>query len=277
MFTLDAHAYHAYHVIHHRKQTFAHPLIRVSATASRGTPPESSFILLEKMPQVADLATVRQQNCPARLLGLQDEQTLAHSRRTQGYVALLGRRLQALPAYQETLSDAMLQRIIQGAFLHDVGKAGIPPEILHKPGRLTREEFEIIKTHSLRGHQAIEVARAAARRQRLGQSTQGFRNPPDYLETASVMALYHHEKWDGTGYPFGLAGFDIPLAARIMAVADVFDALSSRRSYKDPTPVNDIVMFIAEGRETHFDPAIIDVFLKFKRDFILALRHNLGR
>jgi putative two-component system response regulator len=126
---------------------------------------------------------------------------------------------------------------------------GIPDHILLKPGKLTPEEWQIMKTHSRLGRDAIEQAERDADQ------------PVEFLRVAKDIAHYHHEKWDGSGYPEGLAGDAIPISARLMALADVFDALIARRAYKAPMPFERAVAIIREGRDTHFDPAIVDAFL----------------
>ncbi|MGZ4953928.1 MAG: HD-GYP domain-containing protein, partial [Methylobacter sp.] len=133
--------------------------------------------------------------------------------------------------------------------LHDIGKVGIPDAILQKPGPLTPEEWKIMKTHAQLGREAIELAERDAA------------EPVDFLSLAKEIANWHHEKWDGTGYPDGLAGDAIPVSARIMALADVFDALISRRVYKNPMAYDDVQNIIAAGRGQHFDPDMTDIFL----------------
>jgi putative two-component system response regulator len=140
---------------------------------------------------------------------------------------------------------------------------GIPDRILLKPGRLDAAEFAIMKTHTTLGFDAIENA----------QLRVGVRVP--LLETAKEIALFHQEKWDGSGYPHGLAGEAIPLSARLMAIADVYDALISRRVYKEPMPHATAVEIIADGRGSHFDPALVDAFLQLQEDFrAIALRYE---
>jgi putative two-component system response regulator len=148
-----------------------------------------------------------------------------------------------------------VDRLFKAAPLHDIGKVGIPDRILLKPGRLDAKEFEVMKTHTTIGRDAIENA----------QRRVGVRVP--LLETAMEIALSHQEKWDGSGYPQGLAGESIPLSARLMAVADVYDALISRRVYKDAMPHAQARAVIADGRGQHFDPDIVDAFFALEVDF----------
>jgi len=139
--------------------------------------------------------------------------------------------------------------ICQAAPLHDIGKVGIPDRILLKPDRLTPQEFEIMKTHATLGKDTIVAAERS-----IGVSV-------DFLDVAKDIAFCHHEKWDGTGYPQGLAGDAIPLSARLMALADVYDALISSRIYKKAMTHEEATRLITEGRATHFDPDIVDAFL----------------
>jgi putative two-component system response regulator len=145
--------------------------------------------------------------------------------------------------------------LFKSAPLHDIGKVGIPDRILLKPGRFTPEEFEIMKTHTTLGREAIEHAERA-----LGTEV-------EFLKMAKEIALSHQEKWDGSGYPEGLAGDGIPVSARLMAVADVYDALISRRVYKDGMPHEKAVAIMVEGRGSHFDPDMIDAFLELESEF----------
>jgi putative two-component system response regulator len=146
-----------------------------------------------------------------------------------------------------TVMGALLRK---SAPLHDIGKVGVPDAILLKPGRLTPDEFAVMKTHTTLGYEAIRKAENL-----LGDADASF------LRLAREIAHTHQEKWDGSGYPQGLRGAAIPLSGRLMAVADVYDALTSRRVYKDAMPHADAVRIIRDGRGTHFDPALVDTFL----------------
>ncbi|MEI7997446.1 MAG: two-component system response regulator [Methylococcaceae bacterium] len=179
-----------------------------------------------------------------------DLETVNHIRRTQFYVKALAEKLSQHPRFAEVLTEREIQIIYKSAPLHDIGKVGICDQILLKPGRFSPEEFEIMKTHTTLGHDAIEHAE-----QQLGIKV-GF------LRIAKEIALSHQEKWDGSGYPQGLAGDAIPVSARLMAVADVYDALISRRVYKDSMPHEDALKIMREGRGTHFDPDMLDAFLE---------------
>ncbi len=184
-----------------------------------------------------------------------DSDTGNHIRRTQYYVKTLAQALQSHPRFAAQLTDTYIERLFKSAPLHDIGKVGIPDRILLKPARFEPEEFEIMKTHTTLGYQAIEHAEKA-----LGMAV-------PFLSVAKEIALYHQEKWDGSGYPFGLAKENIPLSARLMAIADVYDALISRRVYKSGMSHEAALSIIAEGRDQHFDPDITDAFLHLAHEF----------
>ena len=165
--------------------------------------------------------------------------------------------------FRSSVVDAQFVELIYlTSPLHDIGKVGIPDSILLKPGRFVGNEFEIMKTHTTLGWNAIEYAEKA-----LGA-------PVAFLRLAKEIALYHQEKWDGSGYPEGLAGEAIPLSARLMALADVYDALISRRVYKEGMPHEKARVFILEGRGSHFDPDIVDAYLAVEHEFVaIALKY----
>ncbi len=185
----------------------------------------------------------------ASLAETRDNETGNHIRRTQHYVRVLAEHLRDHPRFRHFLDAATIALLFKSAPLHDIGKIGIPDRILLKPGRFTPEEFEIMKTHTTLGRDAIAHAE-----QQLGMDV-------DFLRLAKEIAYAHQEKWDGSGYPEGLAGDAIPLSARLMAVADVYDALISRRVYKQGMPHEQAVQIIVEGHGSHFDPDICDAFL----------------
>lgn len=193
----------------------------------------------------------------AHLAEIRDPETGNHLRRTQGYINTLCQQLKTHPRFSEYLTPHCIELLVKSAPLHDIGKVGIPDHILLKPGKLTDDEMDIMKTHSYLGYMAIEHAE------------QDLEYPLEFLHIAKDIAHYHHEKWDGTGYPTGLAGDAIPISARLMAVADVFDALISRRIYKEPFAVEKSVSIIAQGRGSHFDPDIVDAFLHSLDEFVL--------
>ncbi|MDR6888116.1 MULTISPECIES: HD-GYP domain-containing protein [Variovorax] len=191
----------------------------------------------------------------ASLAETRDNETGNHIRRTQHYVRVLAEHLREHPRFRHFLDDATITLLFKSAPLHDIGKVGIPDRILLKPGKLTPEEFEIMKTHTTLGRDAIEQAE-----RQLGTDVA-------FLRLAKEIAYGHQEKWDGSGYPEGRSGDDIPIAARLMAVADVYDALISRRVYKDGMSHEQAVSIIQDGRGAHFDPDIVDAFLARVDDF----------
>ncbi|EGK70508.1 Response regulator receiver modulated metal dependent phosphohydrolase [Methyloversatilis universalis FAM5] len=187
----------------------------------------------------------------ASLAEARDDETGNHILRTQSYVNVLARALAALPRYADTLTPARIETYTKAAPLHDIGKVAIPDHILHKPGKHTPDEWEIMKTHAQQGADAIWRA----------ISDQDEREALDFLYIAMDIARCHHEKWDGSGYPEGLAGEAIPLPARLMALADVFDALISKRVYKPAFPIEKAADIIVQGRGQHFDPDVVDAFI----------------
>jgi putative two-component system response regulator len=184
-----------------------------------------------------------------------DNETANHIRRTQNYVKLLASKLKDHPRFKKFLTDEKIMLLFKSTPLHDMGKVGIPDHILLKPGELTPEEFEIMKTHTTIGRDAILSAENL-----LG-------TPVPFLRVGMEIAYGHHEKWNGAGYPEGLSGDDISIPGRLMAVADVYDALISRRIYKPPYPHEDSVDIIREASGTHFDPDMVDAFLALADQF----------
>jgi putative two-component system response regulator len=191
----------------------------------------------------------------ASLAETRDSDTGNHIRRTQHYVRALAKKLQLHPRFGYFLTDPTIDLLYKSAPLHDIGKVGIPDRILLKPGRFTPDEFEIMKTHTTLGRAAIVAAE-----KQLGMTV-------DFLSHAKDIAYYHQEKWDGSGYPEGLSGEGIPISARLMAVADVYDALISRRVYKEGMPHEKAVAIITEGRGSHFDSDMVDAFLELQDEF----------
>jgi len=185
----------------------------------------------------------------ARLAEIRDNETGNHLRRTQEYVRTLADALRNHPRFASVLDAATITLIAKSAPLHDIGKVGIPDSILLKPGKLTPAEWVIMKTHSALGAEAIEHAERDSDR------------PVAFLKHAKEIARSHHEKWNGKGYPEGLAGEAIPVSARIMALADVFDALISRRVYKEPMSYAAAREIIVNDRGVHFDPDVVDAFI----------------
>ena len=191
----------------------------------------------------------------ASLAETRDSDTGNHIRRTQFYVKALAEKLRSHPRFAPALDDRSISMLFKSAPLHDIGKVGIPDRILLKPGRLTPEEFELMKTHTTLGRDAIQSAE-----QHLGMQV-------EFLTLAKEIAYSHQEKWDGSGYPEGLSGDAIPWSARLMALADVYDALICRRVYKAGMPHEQAVQIIVEGRGKHFDPDVVDAFLGLQDQF----------
>lgn len=199
----------------------------------------------------------------AHLAELRDPETGNHILRTSAYVQQLAFMLRAHPRFAATLNEHTIDLLARSAPLHDIGKVGIPDSILLKPGKLTAEEWTVMQTHSQLGSEAIE------------QAERDIEVPLPFLVMAKEIAHWHHEKWDGSGYPDRLAGDAIPVSARLMALADVFDALISVRVYKPPMPYAEARAIIAAGRGKHFDPDITDAFLAGFDDFVaIAERHR---
>lgn len=186
----------------------------------------------------------------AHLAETRDKETGNHILRTQAYVHALAQRLRNHHRFNKLLDDHYIEILTRSAPLHDIGKVGIPDNILQKPGPLTPAEWEIMKTHAVLGAQAIE------------QAEQDIEQPVEFLAVAKEIAHWHHERWDGSGYPDGLAGDTIPVSARLMSVADVFDALITERVYKPAMSMKNARTIIIQGRATHFDPDVVDAFLQ---------------
>jgi putative two-component system response regulator len=198
----------------------------------------------------------------ARLAETRDSETGNHLLRTQEYVRRLALLLRDHPRFTEGLDDHAIELLAKSAPLHDIGKVGIPDHILLKPGRLDSAEWEIMKTHALIGAESIERAERDAD------------HPIEFLAVAKLIARHHHERWDGLGYPDRLAGVAIPLPARLMALADVFDALISKRVYKDAFPYTQARDMIAASRGKHLDPVVVDAFVSDFAAFCdIAERH----
>lgn len=191
----------------------------------------------------------------ASLAETRDTDTGNHIRRTQFYVRALTQKLRLHPRFSAYLTDSTIDLLFRSAPLHDIGKVGIPDRILLKPGRFDAAEFEIMKTHTTLGRDAIQSAENALKLQ------------VDFLALAKEIAYTHQEKWDGSGYPEGIAGDAIPISGRLMAVADVYDALISRRIYKPSMPHAQAVSIILESKGSHFDPDMVDAFIEIQAEF----------
>jgi putative two-component system response regulator len=199
----------------------------------------------------------------AHLAETRDPETGNHILRTQGYVQRLAMGLRQHPRFAATLSERYIDLLTRSAPLHDIGKVGIPDHILLKPGRLSADEMSIMQTHAKLGSDAIERAE------------RDIEVPLAFLSVAKEIAHWHHEKWDGSGYPDGLAGDAIPVSARLMAAADVFDALISVRVYKPAMSHTEARDIIAAGRGKHFDPDVTDAFLAGFDHFIAIAERNI--
>lgn len=206
---------------------------------------------LMQMVEAKTLTVITLQNAilktVAELVECRDDITGAHIERTQRYLKLLAEKALEQGVYSAEISSWNMNVFLQSAQLHDVGKISIRDNLLSKPGKLTHEEFEAMKEHTVFGVKIIEkISKSAAE--------------DAFLEHARVFAGSHHERWDGSGYPLGLAGTAIPLQGRLMAIADVYDALISARPYKEPFTHEEAMKIMLAGRGTHFDPALMDIF-----------------
>ncbi len=201
----------------------------------------------------------------AHLAEIRDPETGNHILRTQGYVRLLASALADHPRFADTLTPGYIDLLSRSAPLHDIGKVGIPDHILLKPGKLTPEEWQIMRTHAKLGSDAIEEAE------------QDMEQPLAFLTLAKEIAHWHHEKWDGSGYPDGLQGDAIPLSARLMALADVFDALICARVYKPAMSYDEARALILSGSGHHFDPDVVTAFDRHFDAFVtIAERYQDG-
>lgn len=196
----------------------------------------------------------------ATLVENKDDSTGGHIRRSSAYAVLIAQNLRKNKQYKNRITKDFIDHLAKSAPMHDIGKIGIPDAVLQKPGRLTPEEYDIMKQHPLIGGKII-------------RDTFGHLFDGEYESMAFQVAMYHHEKWNGKGYPEGKSGTDIPLCARIMAVADVFDAVSAKRCYRDALPLEECYQIITNGRGTDFDPDIVDAFL-YDKDEIEKIYNN---
>lgn len=190
-----------------------------------------------------------------------DQYTGEHIKRTSIYVGLIAKKLVEMEIYTDELTPEKIELIKQAAPLHDIGKINVPNNILNKPGKITQEEFEIMKTHSKVGYEIIS------------SELTDLENP-SYIKIAEEMALYHHERWDGKGYPNHVAGTDIPICGRIMAAADVLDALLSKRQYKEAFSLEKTMELFREASGSQFDPEIVKAVLALEYDIRLVVASN---
>jgi putative two-component system response regulator len=199
-------------------------------------------------------------HCLARAAEYRDDDTGQHVLRVGRYTRLIGQAL--------GLPEEVIETLEQAALLHDIGKIGIPDSVLLKPGKLTEDEFSMMQKHPGFGKRILtsfstDEERTLQRHAEVGAHILEV-GSSRILDMARTIALTHHERWDGGGYPLGLKGEDIPLVGRIVAVADVFDALSSRRSYKKAFPLDECFQIMLESRGSHFDPDVLDAFLSVR-------------
>jgi putative two-component system response regulator len=198
----------------------------------------------------------------AELVECRDDITGGHIERTQRYLGILIDAMQRHNVYTDEIAPWDIGLVLQSAQLHDVGKISIKDSILQKPGKLTEDEFEEIKSHTIFGEKIIDKIR-----ERTSEHA--------FLEHAKVLVCAHHEKWDGSGYPKGLKGRDIPLLGRLMAIVDVYDALVSERPYKKAFPHEEAVDIIVNGKGSHFDPVLVDLFINVADEFKAAAEENV--
>lgn len=194
----------------------------------------------------------------ANLIESRDGDTGGHIKRTSIYVEMLAKAAQKIGYCDTILTDAYIELLVKAAPMHDIGKITVPDSILQKPAKLTEEEFEVIKTHAAEGGRIV--------REVLGEIEE-----KEYVDIAVEVAAGHHEWWDGSGYPKGLSGSDIPISARIMAIADVFDALVSKRCYKQPMTPERAFMVIKDGSGTHFDPTLAELFIDMRNEIKMII------
>jgi putative two-component system response regulator len=231
-----------------------HLLLKASADFLRD---QNAYLEQEVVRRTRETAAIQEVTilALASLAETRDQETGQHILRTQHYVRELALALREHPRFADFLSEANIAMLYRSAPLHDIGKVGIPDRILLKPGPLTTDEFEVMKTHTTLGWQALEHAE-----QMLGKAV-------DFLQIAKEIALSHQEWWDGSGYPQGLAGDEIPISARLMALADVYDALVKRRVYKGPMAHADAVRLIQADEARHFDPDVVQAFGRIHHRF----------
>jgi HD-GYP domain-containing protein (c-di-GMP phosphodiesterase class II) len=229
------------------------PVLALLANFSLLSLIRSFFVEKRGQRQTRDLATTREfiMTSLAALTEIRDTETGAHIMRTQRYLLIICRELSRYPRFQPLLDQDTIELISKLAPLHDIGKVGLPDHLLHKTSVFTAEEYEEVKKHTAFGRDAIAKAESRA----------GVHDD-ELLQFAKDMAYSHHERWDGSGYPEGLRGEQIPWPGRIMAIADAYDAMISRRVYKEPIPHESAVRIIIEGRGILFDPDVVDAFVK---------------
>ena len=227
---------------------------------------KSDYLEKEVARRTREISTIQDVTMVAMgsLAETRDNETGNHIRRTQHYIKVLALGLKEHPRFAGHLTPDTIELIHKSAPLHDIGKVGIPDSILLKPGKLTSEEFEVMKRHTTLGRDSILAAEKL------------LDSPNSFLRVAREIAWSHHERWDGTGYPRCLAGEDIPVPGRLMAVVDVYDALVSRRVYKPAIPHERAVAMIKEGAASQFDPDMVDAFLNVSARLNEIARKYMG-
>ena len=223
----------------------------VQFTISKRKEAEMDLIESNKKLQNARAATILGL---AKLAEYRDEGTGTHLERIREYAKRLAEQMAENSRYKTIITQEYIEDIFQSSILHDIGKVGIPDAILLKPGRLTDEEFEVIKRHAIMGGDAIGIIESRIKER-------------SFLSMGKEIAYNHHEKWDGSGYPRGLKGEEIPMSARIVALADVYDALTSKRFYKEAYTHERSKEIIVDLKGSHFDPAIVEAFLILEAEF----------
>lgn len=210
-------------------------------------------LVKEKMKEISELQ-LSTLVALSKLCEYRDDKTGGHIERVKTFCKILAEKLKDNPLYKERISDSFIENLYYSAPLHDIGKVGIPDAILLKPARLIPEEFEHIKKHTIIGANTLETVKAKYPA-----------NP--FINMGIAITRFHHEKWDGSGYPNGLSGEDIPLSARIMAIADVYDALRSKRPYKEPFSHEKSYQIIVDSSGKHFDPILVQTFISIEHKF----------
>jgi putative two-component system response regulator len=229
----------------------------VDATHARTMRINNEYLEFEVAKRSRDMAALQEVTilALASLAEVRDVETGNHLRRTQNYIRALARHLSEHPRFSSFLTPHVIDMLFKCAPLHDIGKVGIPDRILLKPGRYEPHEFEIMKTHPRLGYEALMQAQVVTM------------ESLEFIQIAKQIVYAHHEKWDGSGYPQGLVGDAIPIPGRLMALADVYDALISRRVYKDGMGHEKAKALLVEGRGKHFDPDVVDAFLALEEEF----------
>jgi len=210
--------------------------------------------LVEKKVQEISTSQIATIHALVKSAESRDDETGAHIERTAKYCRLIAEKLFEAKKHTDIVNEHYIDNIEKAAPLHDIGKVAVADAILLKPGKLTDAEFAIMKTHVTKGYETLA-------------SVANLYSENTFLNLGMEISRYHHEKWDGTGYVSKLSGEDIPLSARIMALSDVYDALRSKRVYKDAFPHDTVIEIIAQGRGRHFDPELVDIFLDNHQQF----------